>query len=236
MSRGEGHEVAPVRAQRRGMPIWWHLVVAVLVLALVQALVVKLYQVPSGSMEQTLAPGDRLLVNRLAYAASEPERGDVVVFEASGAWKNDTASADDSALVAAVKWLGDLVGVGPGTGRALVKRVIGLPGETVVCCDVEGRVTVDGEPLDEPWVFEDLPFVSGEMDCASEVRSPRCFEPVTVPAGEYLVLGDHRSASADSVVGCRGSPASDCARFVEREAIVGRAFVVVLPFAHWRGL
>ena len=218
------------------MPIWWHVIVAVLVVALVQALAVKLYQVPSASMEQTLTPGDRLLVNRLAHVVSDPGRGEIVVFEASADWRGDTASADDSALVAAVKWLGDIVGIGPGTGGALVKRIIGLPGETIACCDADGRVTVDGEPIDEPWIFEDLPFVPGESDCSSEVRSQRCFEPVTVPVDNYLVLGDHRSASADSVIGCRGSPVSDCARFVERDAIVGRAVAVVLPFAHWHGL
>lgn len=221
---------------RRGMPLWWHLLVAVLVVALVQALVVKIYVVPSTSMEQTLEVGDRVLADRIAYAAGGPERGDVVVFRARGAWATD-APPSRGIIRDALVWLGGLAGIGPGTEYTLVKRVIGLPGETVACCDAAGRVTVDGEPLDEQYVFEDQEFVAGSLDCESVVRSTRCFGPIAIPADEYLVLGDHRSRSADSVIGCRGVPsAADCARFVDRDDVIGRVWQIVYPFSRWGGV
>jgi signal peptidase I len=223
--------------RRRGMPLWWHLLVAVLVVALVPALVVKVYAVPSTSMEQTLEVGDRVLADRIAYAAGDPQRGDVVVFRARGAWATD-APPSRGLVRDALVWLGGLAGIGPGTEYTLVKRVIGLPGETVACCDAAGRVTVDGEPIDEPYVFEDQEFVTGSLDCESAVRSARCFGPIAIPAGEYLVLGDHRSRSADSVIGCRGasSPSAACARFVDGRDVIGRVWQIVYPFTRWSGV
>lgn len=209
------------------MPLWWHISVAVVLVVLVQALVVKVYSVPSRSMEQTLEIGDRMLVNRLPAGA--PERGEIVAFEASAAWQPGQ-SEPGSALGALARAVGTFTGLGPGAPYTLVKRVVGLPGETVACCDADGRVQVDGEPIDEPYVYDDLPFESGGLDCEGAPGSPRCFGPVRVPDGQYLVLGDHRAASADSVVACRGAPAvSDCARFVEERKIVGRAFLVFWP-------
>lgn len=240
MTVGAGRD-ADVRSlrrpgRRRGMPLWWHLLVAVLVVALVQALVVKVYAVPSRSMEQTLSVGDRVLADRVAYAVGEPERGDVVVFRAHGAWSTDAPPSRGLARDALV-WFGGLVGIGPGTDYTLVKRVIGLPGETVACCDAAGRVTVDDAPLEEPYVSEDLPFQPGSLDCESVVRSARCFPPIAVPEGSYLVLGDHRSGSADSVVACRGAPsAAGCARFVDRGHVIGRVFQIISPLSRWGGV
>lgn len=212
---------------RTNLPIWWHLAVAVLVVLLVQALVVKVYSVPSGSMEQTLEVGDRMLVNRLP--AGPPQRGEIVVFEASGAWESGRAEPG-SVLGRLASVIGTITDLGPGAPYTLVKRVIGLPGETVACCDADGRVQVDGSSIEEPYIFEDLPFEAGVLDCSTTPRSSRCFPPVRVPEGEFLVLGDHRGASADSVVACRGAPeASACARFVEEGSIVGRAFLVFWP-------
>ena len=106
--------------------------------------------------------------------------------------------------------------------------MIGLPGQTVACCSTDGKVTVDGTPLDEPYVYEDLPFTAGTLDCSSSPRSTRCFPEITVPSDNLLVLGDHRSESADSVIGCRGATEGpECARFVPEERVVGP---VVLRF------
>lgn len=209
------------------MPIWWHLAVALLLVLLVQALVVKVYTVPSGSMERTLDVGDRILVDRLP--AGDPRRGEVVVFEASGAWLPDQ-SEPGSALGRLARVIGTITELGPGAPYTLVKRVVGLPGERVECCDTEGRLLIDGHVLDEPYVFGNLPFEADVLDCTTAPRSMRCFGPVRVPEGRLLVLGDHRSASADSVVACRGAPASaGCARFVDEERVVGRAFLVFWP-------
>lgn len=235
-ARDVNADVLRHRNRRRSMPWWWHLLVALLVVALVQAIAVKIYAVPSGSMERTLAVGDRVLADRVAFAGADPQRGDVVVFRARGAWSTE-APPSRGVVRDVLVWFGGLVGIGPGTEYTLVKRVIGLPGETVACCDAEGRVTVDDAPLEEPYVFEDHEFEAGSLDCESAVRSPRCFPPVLVPDGAYLVLGDHRSGSADSVVGCRGAPsAGDCARFVDRDDVRGRVFQVVYPLMRWRGI
>ena len=128
----------------------------------------------------------------------------------------------------AVRAFGDLTGIGPSNTAYTVKRVIGLPGQTVACCSADGRVTVDGTPLDEPYVYEDLPFTAGTLDCSSSPRSTRCFPEITVPEDNLLVLGDHRSESADSVIGCRGATEGpECARFVPLDRVVGP---VVLRF------
>ncbi|WP_448809174.1 signal peptidase I [Agromyces bauzanensis] len=220
-----------VSGRRTGLPVWAHLLIALLVVALVQALVVKIYSVPSGSMEQTLSVGARVLADRIAYNVGDPERGDVVVFRARESWAAGapTRTWFEGALV----WLAGMVGIGPGD-YTLVKRVIGVPGDSVACCDASGRVTVNGNPIDEPYVFEDHEFEAGTLDCETTVRSSRCFQSIVVPDSEYLVLGDHRSDSADSVIGCRGAPdGTECARFVDRDDVAGRVFQVVYPFGRW---
>ena len=137
----------------------------------------------------------------------------------------------------AVRTFGDLTGIGRSHEQALVKRVVGTAGQTVECCTAEGAVTVDGEPLDEPYIHNDLPFIRDELDCESEVMSARCFGPVTVPEDSMLVLGDHRSNSADSVYQCRGltpeQAGEDCARFVRDEDVVGEVFFVMWPPSNW---
>ncbi|MCU1479040.1 MAG: signal peptidase [Subtercola sp.] len=219
---------------------WFNLVAAFVVLALLQAFVVKLYYVPSGSMQQTLAIGDRILVDRVSFEfGANPKPGDVVVFTASDLW-GEQAAAPSNPVSYALKWLGGVVGVGPTLDHTLVKRVIAGPGQTVSCCDALGRVTVDGVSLDEPYIYQDYPFQPGVLDCTTTPESQRCFPTVTVPAGQYFVLGDHRSNSNDSIYACRGrdptASTSDCLKMVGRADIVGRAFAVVLPPGHWRGL
>jgi signal peptidase I len=212
-----------------------HLLAAFVVLALVQTFLVRLYSVPSGSMESTLEPGDRILVNRLAYLGETPRTTDVVVFNASDAWPSESAPASSNPIVFAIKWLGGVVGIGPSNDHTLVKRIIAGPGQTVSCCDAEGRVLVDGVALDEPYVLSDFPFVLGTADCESDEPSLRCFGEYTVPDGEYFVLGDHRNGSNDSIGGCRGQPATTdaCVKLVRGDDIVGRVFQIVLPFGRW---
>ena len=210
--------------------------VAIIVVAVVQAFWVKVYSVPSGSMENTLEIGDRMLVNRTAYPDGLADRQDVVVFNANEDWAQEMP--EDGPLEAVVRGFGDLTGIGRSHEQALVKRVIGEAGQTVSCCTSAGQVVVDGAPQDEPYIHNDLTFIRDELDCESDVMSARCFGPVTVPEDSMLVLGDHRSNSADSVIACRGIPADqagDCARFVTREDVVGEVFVTVWPPTHWGG-
>ncbi|WP_029088322.1 signal peptidase I [Brevibacterium album] len=225
-----------------------HLVAAFLVLGLVQAFLVKPFMVPSESMEETLQVGDRILVNRLAYAPpwanSTPENGDVVVFHTQDELWPSTAPSPEGGFLGSAKHLvkrvaGDGLGIGPGTEDMLVKRVIAVPGQTVECCDAQGRLLVDGEPLDEPYVHDDLPFVPGELDCASEPRSQRCFPPVTVPEGMLLMLGDHRARSADGISQCRGLDAetsAGCVRWARTEDVTGRTVSIIWPLGRFGGL
>lgn len=216
---------------------WFHVIAAFLVIGAILSFVAKPYYVPSGSMEQTLQPGDRVLVNRLAYLGSSPGTGDIVVFDADATWGAD-GTEDDGPLKSAMRWLGEVTGFGPSGSHTLIKRVIAGPGQTVSCCDAQGRLLVDGEPLDEPYVFEDLLFTDGTLDCASEPTSARCLPEVTVPKGSYLVLGDHRAASADGAIGCRaaGADAGDCWRWAKAEQVVGKASVILWPMGRWGGL
>ncbi len=209
-------------------------VLALVAVALVQAFLVKPFGVPSRSMEETLRVGDRILVNRLDGSVG---RGDVVVFGHGETWQERSLPGSSNPLVTVARWFGDLTGIGPSSTAYTVKRVIGLPGDQVACCSSDGRVTVDGEALDEPYVYEDLPFAAGSLDCASSPRSTRCFPEITVPAANLLVLGDHRSQSADSVIGCRGAAdGPECVRLVPTERVVGPVVLRFWPLADVGGL
>ncbi|QPZ37472.1 signal peptidase I [Paramicrobacterium chengjingii] len=211
---------------------WFNLLAAFFVLAVMQLFVVKLYSVPSGSMENTLEIGDKVLVSRLAYIGSEPTVGDVVVFDASATW-DESRERPTNPIEYAVKWLGGLIGVGPSLDHTLVKRVVAGPGQTIACCGDTGQMLVDGEPLEEPYVVNDFLFVPGQVDCSTEPMSRRCVDEFTVPAEQYVVLGDSRANSSDSLIECRGSSASDnCVRTVQRSDIVGKLFTVVWPIGN----
>lgn len=178
-------------------------------------------------MENTLHIGDRILVNRLD---STIDRGDVVVFGHGETWEQARRAPASDPLRAAVRAVGDVLGMGPSNTAYTVKRVIGLPGESVSCCSTTGAVEIGGTPLTEGYLFEDLPFTPGTNDCSTTPRSARCFAPISIPEDSYLVMGDHRSQSADSVVACRGSAReSSCAKFVHRDRIVGPVVATFWP-------
>ncbi|MFE4196481.1 signal peptidase I [Paenarthrobacter sp. NPDC056912] len=226
-------EIAKVAGRRRRFfrSPWIHVLLALVMVSLVQGFFVKVYSVPSGSMEQTLTVGDRVLVNRTAYLASGPKRGDVVVFRKPADWGQPS---DPGVLRVAVGWFGELTGIGPGNTDYLVKRVIGLPGDTVECCDGAGQVKVNGVAVSEPYVFQDLAFTAGGVDCSTAVRSPRCFGPIHLGEDQYLFLGDHRSNSGDSVSACRSVGAlATCVKTAGRAEIIGRVDGFLFPFDKW---
>ena len=212
---------------------WFQLILAFVVFGLILAFVAKPYAVPSGSMENTLQPGDDVLVYRLAYLGSAPNTGDVVVFDADSTWGAQPA---ENPLKTALRWIGHVTGFGPTGTHTLVKRVIAGPGQTVGCCSAKGQVVVDGHPLDEPYASNNLPFQPATLDCSSKPRSTRCFGPVTVPKNSYLVLGDNRGNSSDSAFGCRGAPVGDttCFRWAKRDQIVGKVVAIMWPLGRWR--
>lgn len=227
----EGRAVAipgPDRPRRR-LPVALELLLAVLAIALVQAFVVKPFGVPSQSMEQTLRIGDRIVVNRMDSSIT---RGDVIVFGHGDTWDTARRSPASDPVRKAVRTLGDVTGMGPSNTNYTVKRVIGMPGDTVSCCSPEGALLVNGEPLHEPYVHEDLPF-DPSVGCSADSPGPRCFGEVTVPRDSYLVLGDHRSQSADSIIACRSSTAatSGCAKFVDRSRVIGPVVLRLWPLS-----
>lgn len=215
--RGDGPTGAGASsAERRHLPLWQEMAV-LLTLALVLAVVIKAFflqafYIPSGSMNDTLVFNDRILVQKVSYWGGGPGRGDVVVFSDPGGWLGpaDTPLADNPLS----KTL-ELFGLFP-TGGHLVKRVIGVGGDEVACCDRQGRVTVNGVALDE-------------QSYLAEGEAPSLITfAVEVPDGFIWVQGDNRSHSADSRVHL-GDPGGG---MIPVEDVVGKVFAVVWPLGN----
>jgi signal peptidase I len=188
--------------------------IALVLALLLKAFLVQAFYIPSGSMENTLRVGDRVLVNKLVYRTRDVHRGEVVVFNGLDSFTPEfTAAPAGNPVQRAVRWMSGLVGFSRLGERDFIKRVIGVPGDVVQCCDPQGRVTVNKAPLDEPYLFQDD-------------HAP--FGPVTVPKGRLWVMGDHRSQSSDSRAHL-GSPGGGT---VPEDKVIGRAFVVVWPTSH----
>ncbi len=173
------------RSRRRESPAWFlvlrNLVIGFAILALVQGLLVRVFAIPSSSMMETLNPRDRVIVNLRAYDSAGPQRGDIVVFRHGDTWDDDRKPPSESVVVNAARDIGDFLGIRPSNYNYTVKRVIAVGGDTASCCDQAGHVTVNDEPLAEPYLYQDLPFEAGTLDCATEQRSLRCFGPIQVP-------------------------------------------------------
>src|SRR3954462_6840323 len=136
------------------------LVVAIVLALLLKAFIVQAFFIPSGSMERTLLIKDRVLVNKLVYRFRDVHRGEIVVFNGNGTGFTQSESVippPRNAVGRAVRSVQRVVGLGAPGERDFVKRVIGVGGDTVACCDAAGRVTVNNVPLDEPYVFENNP-------------------------------------------------------------------------------
>lgn len=197
---------------------------AIVLMLLIKAFVVQVYRIPSSSMEDTLLSGDRVLVNKLVYHLRGIDRGDVVVFSGEGSWGTTTGQPDPAqpgnpVLRAVDDVLAD-IGV-YSTQTYYIKRVIGLPGDHVMCCQ-GGKMTVNGVPLDE---------TSYLFPGASPSNQPFS---VVVPRGRLWVMGDNRAISDDSR-GHMFSGFPDDGTVPESE-VAGRAFLIIWPLSQFGDL
>ena len=196
--------------------------VIVIGMALVLSFVVKTwllqaFYIPSGSMEDTLVLNDRVIVSKLTPGAFELKRGDIIVFSDPGNWVDPLPQAPHGQVVTTIRKGLMFVGLLPNDSEDhLIKRVIGLPGDHVVCCDEGERLTVNGVPLVEPYIKP------------GDAPSSMDFD-ITVPKGSVWVMGDHRSDSSDSRYHDNGSGKTGS---VAESLIVGRAVALVWPLDH----
>jgi signal peptidase I len=224
-------DTAGGRGSRRSRSAWLFardlliiFVIALLASVLIKTFLVRSFYIPSGSMENTLQVNDRILVNQLEPGLMPISRGDVVVFKDPGGWLAPTVEPEKNPVAAALDWV--LEGVGLAADDAndhLIKRVIGLPGDHVTCCNALGQMEVNDVPLDEN-AYLKLP------DGVSAV-SQDPFD-ITVPADSLWVMGDNRYNSADS----RYNTDKPGGGFVPIDNVVGRAILVTWPVKQWAWL
>jgi signal peptidase I len=201
------------RSLLRELPV---LVVVALVLALViKTYAIQAFYIPSSSMENTLDIGDRVLINKLVYHFRGIHRGDIVVFDGNGSW-DFNPPVSQNVFSRAFGDIEGIIGISHDSD-IYIKRVIGLPGDHVACCDAQGRVTVNGVPLNEQsYVYP------------GEAPSVQRFN-ITVPPGRLWVMGDHRLVSYDS----RGHMGDPGGGTIPESGVLGRAFVIIWPPSRW---
>jgi signal peptidase I len=194
--------------------------IAILASFLIKTFLVRSFYIPSASMENTLQINDRILVNELVPNVVGIERGDVVVFKDPGGWLPPSAQTD----VNPIDWFLTLIGLSAADSNDhLIKRVIGLPGDHVTCCNGLGQMSVNGVPLDESQYVVLRP---------GETKVSELPFDITVPKGSLWVMGDNRYNSSDSRYN-QGKPGGG---FVPMENVVGRAFVITWPVQRWSWL
>jgi signal peptidase I len=217
------HTAEPTAMGRFGNSAWgWGkeiltiLAIAIVLSFLIKTFLFRAFYIPSGSMENTLQVGDRIFVNLLVPQPFALKRGDVVVFKDTQGWLEGESIPAPAA--GPLSWLNDaatFIGLAPDNSQQhLVKRVIGLPGDHVKCCDSAGKLTINGDAITEPYLFP------------GAAPSDTTFD-ITVPAGKLWVMGDHRNNSADS----RSHLAAGTA-FVPISDVEGRAIVIAWPLNH----
>ena len=189
-------------------------VVALVASLLIKSFLVQFFYIPSGSMENTLQVQDRVAVNKIPFISKSIDRGDVVVFRDPDDWLPEIVDYDTNKYLAKVKSALVAVGVLPNPAKQyLVKRVIGVAGDRIVCCTKNDKLSINGVEVNEPYIF------------AGNKPSDMTFD-VTVPEGKIWVMGDHRGASADS----RYHQEDINKGFVPVSKVTGRVVAVIWPF------
>ncbi|MGO2313196.1 MAG: signal peptidase I [Brachybacterium tyrofermentans] len=212
------------RSHRRArMPLWLDTIVtmavALVIAVLVKTFLIQPFYIPSASMNPTLVENDKILVSKLTPGVFDLHRGDVIVFEDPDNWIDGDATVDPTPRVRLMMIL-SAVGLAPDPSQDhLVKRLIGLPGDHVVCEEKGGALQVNGVELDEPYINQETAACQVAFD-------------VTVPQDNVWVMGDNRYASADSA----WHESQGESAFVPEEDITGKAEVIFWPVGRWDGL
>lgn len=217
---------------RKHLPIWQETIlllgIALVLAVVIKALFVQAFYIPSESMEPGLVKNDRILVQKVSYWFGDgPSRGDVVVFKDPGDWLDPQESAGPASNLTKVM---ARIGLYPSGGH-LVKRVIGVAGDVITCCDDQGRIMVNGKALNEDDYVKDDPGTdcNGPMigNCGTNAWSAG-----PVPEGHIFVMGDNRGHSADSTRHMCTEAQTDCVpgdEFVPTDLVVGKVFVLLWP-------
>jgi signal peptidase I len=211
--------VKPAKGARPTRPFWVEaavlLVIAAAIAVGVHSFLFQAFFIPSGSMENTLLKGDRVIVNRLSYKVGHVQRGQIVVFSGVDSWTPEgSITQPHNPVLREFSKVGSYLGFAPSGEQDFIKRVIGIPGDHVVCCNAQGQITVNGVALQEHYLYpgsdnRTLPF------------------DIVVPAGRLWVEGDHRNDSADS----RSHTGLPGGGTIPINKVIGRAFVIVWPFS-----
>jgi signal peptidase I len=211
--------VKPAKGAKPTRPFWVEAVVLLVIAAViavgVHSFLFQAFFIPSGSMENTLHVGDRVIVNRLSYKVGHVQRGQIVVFSGVDSWTPEgSVTPPHNPVLRELSKVGSYLGFAPSGEQDFIKRVIGVPGDHVVCCNTQGQLTVNGVPLRESYLYpgsdnRTLPF------------------DIVVPAGRLWVEGDHRNDSADS----RSHTGLPGGGTIPVNKVIGRAFVIVWPFS-----
>lgn len=189
-------------------------VVALIVSLLIKTFLVQFFYIPSGSMENTLQIKDRVAVNKIPFISRSIHRGDIVVFRDPANWLSEPFTSESPFVVEKIREGLVALGVLPNPAKQyLVKRVVGIGGDRVICCNKNKKLTINGKESTEPYIFE------------GNDPSDLNFD-VTVPAGKIWVMGDHRGASADS----RYHQDDINKGMVPLNRLTGRVVAVIWPF------
>jgi signal peptidase I len=230
------HERQPsAKKSKKHLPLWQEtillLAIAVLLAIVIKAFFVQAFYIPSESMEPGLVKNDRILVEKTSYwFGGTPQRGDVVVFKDPGGW---LSQEEDAGPTNPVGKLMAKIGLYPSGGH-LVKRVIGVAGDTIHCCDKQGRILVNGHPLDENAYIKNTP----GMQCNGPMTSTCNWTAGPVPKGMLFVMGDNRDNSDDSSMHLCRAHAHDCTLdpYVPVSDVVGKVFVLLWPHSRFHVL
>jgi signal peptidase I len=221
------------RKPRKHLPLWQETIlllgIALLLAVVIKAVFVQAFYIPSESMEPGLVRNDRILVQKVSYwFGGGPERGDVVVFKDPGGWLNPAEEVGPANPVANVM---AKIGLYPQGGH-LVKRVVGVEGDVIRCCDKQGRISVNGTALNEGVYVKK----EANVPCRGPMPGGCDWKAGPVPRGHVFVMGDNRNHSADSTVHLCTRSETECSDnpYVPVDLIVGKVFVLIWPADNFR--